>query len=91
VTFAAFLYLHKVEDNVTEFFEVLSNEVTGIAVPEVTPGLVLALLVLPIGAWLAAPFLIRRGSTRGYFLGWTFFCFHGNHRTGPFHLPGARQ
>lgn len=76
-TLLAFLFLHKVEENVTHFFDVLSSKVTGVPVPEVTYGLVFALLILPIGAWLAAPFLMKRGFAFGYFLAWTLFTSMG--------------
>ncbi len=65
--------LHKVEENQMEFFRVLGDRITGIATPELTPLLVLGLLVLPLGTWLSIPFLIKRRSTLGYFLAWTFF------------------
>lgn len=77
LTLLAFLFLHKVEENVTNFFEVLSNKITGVPIPEITPLLILSLLVLPIGAWLAVPFLIKRGYNVGYYLAWTFFASMG--------------
>lgn len=76
-TLLAFILLHKVEENTTRFFEVLSREITGIPVPEVTPLLVVGLLILPIGAWLIAPFLIKRGYDLGYYLAWTLFASMG--------------
>src|SRR5690606_23250752 len=72
-TLMAFIFLHKVEENVTNFFEVLSKNITGIAVPEITPLLIIGLLVLPVGAWLFTPLLNKRGNDFGYFLAWTFF------------------
>lgn len=76
-TLLAFIFLHKVEENTTEFFEVLSRKITGIPVPEVTPLLVIGLLILPIGACLAAPFLIKRGNDLGYYFAWTLFASMG--------------
>lgn len=86
-TLLAFLLLHKVEENVTRFFEVLSDKVTGAPVPEVTPLLMLSLLIVPIGAWLAVPFLIKRGYAVGYYLAWTFFASMGITELAHFALP----
>ena len=76
-TLLVFLLLHKVEENVMNFFEVLGDKITGIPVPEVTPFLVLSLLILPIGAWLAVHFLVKRGYDFGFYLAWTFFTSTG--------------
>lgn len=90
-TLLAFLLLHKVEENVTKFFEVLSNKITGVPVPEVTPILILSLLILPVGAWLAIPFLIKRGYKFGYYFAWTFFASMGITELGHFVLPFITQ
>ncbi|KXJ98026.1 MAG: hypothetical protein UZ17_ACD001002916 [Acidobacteria bacterium OLB17] len=76
-TFLAFILLHKVEENITDFFEVLSENITSVPVPEVTPLLIIGLLILPVGAWLITPFLIRRGYDFGYYLAWTLFASMG--------------
>ncbi|MFN4175571.1 hypothetical protein [Phenylobacterium sp.] len=76
-TLAAFLFLHKPEENATRFFEVLSDEITGVPVPDLTPLMIVSLLIVPVGAWLVAPFLIRRGSGLGYYLVWTLFASMG--------------
>lgn len=86
-TLLAFLLLHKVEENRARFFEVVSEKITGDPMPEVTPLLIMALFVLPVGAWLAAPFLIRRGYDFGYYLGWTFFASMGITERAHFVLP----
>lgn len=86
-TLLAFLLLHKVEENVTNFFEVLSDKITGTPVPEVTLLLILSLLVLPIGAWLIVPFLTKRGYDFGYYLAWTFFASMGITELAHFVLP----
>jgi hypothetical protein len=83
----AFLLVHKVEENVTQFFEVVSKTITGDPVPEITALLVIALLVLPVGMWLATPFLIKRGYDFGYYLGWTFFASMGITELAHFGLP----
>lgn len=75
-TFLAFLLLHKVEENVAKFFEVLSDKITGVPVPEVTP-LLICRCYLPIVPWLVAPFLIKRGYDLGYYLAWTLFASMG--------------
>jgi hypothetical protein len=76
-TLLVFLLLHKVEENRMGFFEVVGEKITGIPVPEITPFLVLTLLILPIGAWLLVPYLVRRGYEFGYYLAWTFFASTG--------------
>lgn len=86
-TLLAFLLLHKVEENRTRFFEVVSEKITGDPMPEVTPLLIMALLVLPVGTWLATPFLVKRGYDFGYYLGWTFFVSMGITELAHFVLP----
>lgn len=77
LTFAVFIFLHKVEENRMDFFEVIGDKITGVPVPEITPLLVFSLLILPIGAWLLVPLLIKRGYDFGYYLAWTFFTSTG--------------
>lgn len=86
-TLLAFLVLHKVEENVANFFEVLSDKITGVPVPAVTPLLILLLLILPVSAWLVAPFLIKRGYDFGYYLAWTLFASMGISELAHFVLP----
>ena len=86
-TLLAFLLLHKTEENVTNFFEVVSDRITGVPVPDITPLLILSLLVLPIGTWLVAPLLINRGLELGYYLAWTFFVSMGVTELAHFVLP----
>ena len=86
-TLIAFLLLHKVEENRFKFFEVVSDKITGIPVPEVTPLLITGLLILPIGAWIATPFLIKRSRAFGYYLAWTFFVSMGITELAHFVLP----
>lgn len=76
-TLLAFIFLHKVEENITGFFGVLSQKITGIPAPELTPLLGVGLLILPVGAWLIAPFLVKRGYDLGYYLAWTLFASMG--------------
>lgn len=87
LTLLAFLLLHKVEENRTAFFEVMSDRITGSPVPDVTVTLILCLLIVPIGAWLAIPLLIKRGNQFGYYLGWTFFASMGITELAHFALP----
>lgn len=86
-TLAAFLLLHKVEENRFKFFEVVSDKITGIPVPEVTPLLIIGLLILPVGAWIATPFLVKRNHAIGYYLAWTFFVSMGITELAHFFLP----
>lgn len=76
-TLLVFILLHKVEENRMKFFEVVGDKITGIPVPEVTPLLVISLLILPIGAWLLVPYLVKRSYDIGYYLAWTFFTSTG--------------
>ena len=87
LTMLAFLILHKVEENRTAFFEVVSDRITGTPVPEISVGLILALLIVPIGAWLAVPFLVRRDYEFGRLLAWTFFTSMGITELAHFLLP----
>lgn len=86
-TMLAFLLLHKVEENRMRFFETVSEQITGTPMPDVTASLIIALLLIPIGAWLAIPILIKRGHAFGYFLGWTFFASMGITELAHFGLP----
>lgn len=87
LTMLAFLLLHKVEENRMAFFEVVSDRITGTPVPEVSMGLFLALLIIPIGAWLAVPIFIARDHEFGRFLAWTFFASMGITELAHFVLP----
>jgi hypothetical protein len=87
LTMLAFLLLHKVEENRTDFFAVVSANITGTPVPEVTAPLVISLLVVPVGAWLAVPPLLKRGYEAGYFVAWTFFASMGITELAHFVLP----
>lgn len=87
LTMLAFLILHKVEENRTAFFEVVSNRITGTPVPEISVGLILALLIVPIGAWLAVPFFVGRDYEFGRLLAWTFFTSMGITELAHFLLP----
>ncbi|MBD3748603.1 MAG: hypothetical protein IE931_03825 [Sphingobacteriales bacterium] len=77
LTLLAFLLLHKVEENRMKFFEVVSEKITGGTVPEFSVGLVIGLLILPIGAWLVIPILFKRRHELGYFAIWTLFASMG--------------
>jgi len=87
LTLLAFLFLHKVEENRMKFFEVVSEKITGGSVPELSVGLVIGLLILPIGAWLIIPLLIKRGSELGYYSIWTLFASMGITELAHFFLP----
>lgn len=87
LTLASFLLLHKVEENRTGFFEVVSVRITGTPVPDVSFGLIFALLIIPVGAWLAIPILFRRNQEFGRFLAWTFFASMGITELAHFIMP----
>lgn len=87
LTILAFLFLHKVEENQMKFFEVVSEKITGGTVPELSVGLVIGLLLLPIGAWLIIPLLIKSGYELGYYSIWTLFVSMGITELAHFFLP----
>lgn len=87
LTLVAFLALHKFEENRTGFFDQVSARITGAPVPEVSVGLILAILVLPVGAWIAIPVLIKRHFEFGRFLAWTFFASMGITELAHFAMP----
>ena len=68
--------LHRVEEKVMGFFDQLS-EITGVETPAITSVPVVLLVLLSVGAWLAIPFLVKRGNEIGYYLAWTFFAAMG--------------
>lgn len=85
--FAIYIFLHKVEENRLKFFEALGDKITGIPVPEITPLLIIGLLILPIGAWVLIPALVKRGYDFGYYLAWTFFVSFGVIESAHFIFP----
>ena len=87
LTLAAFLLLHKLEENRTAFFEAVSARITGTPVPELSIGLALSLLIVPVGAWLAIPVLFRCDYAFGRFLAWTFFASMGLTELAHFIMP----
>lgn len=87
LTMGAFLFLHKVEENRMKFFEVMSENITGDPVPGVTTGLIIGMLIIPIGTWLLIPFLVKRGSEIGYYFAWSFFASMGITELAHFVLP----
>lgn len=87
ITFAIYLFLHKVEENRMKFFEVLGEKITGIPVPEISPIMIFGLLILPLTAWLAIPWLVKRKHPLGTFLAWTFFVSFGIVESAHFIFP----
>lgn len=79
--------LHKKEENHTRFFEAVSDQITGRPLPEDTIGLYVSLLIIPLGLWLIAPFLMKRGLEFGRFLAWTFFASMGFTELAHFVMP----
>lgn len=87
LTLLMFLLVHKPEENRMKFFEVVSAKITGASVPEMSIGLVIGLLALPIGAWLVAPLLLKRKYDFGYYLAWTLFASMGISELAHFVFP----
>ena len=69
------------------FFDQVSARITGTPIPDVPVGLILAILVLPVGAWIAIPVLIKRHFEFGRFLAWTFFASMGITELAHFLMP----
>jgi len=69
--------VHKIEEKQHAFLQALAK-LTGGPVPSDTSFQVIMLLVLSIGAWLLAPFLVARKYAFGYYLMWTFSPIRGS-------------
>lgn len=91
LTLLAFLLLHKVEEKRTAFFEEVSARITKTPPPEVSVPLIIALLVVPVGAWLATPLIFGRGHDFGRYLAWTFFASMGLTELAHFIMPVLAQ
>lgn len=90
LSFALFVFGHKVEENVFEFQKELSK-ITSVPVPEVT-SLPLILLVLgSVGGWLMIPTLLKRRSMYGHYLACTFFFSMGIVELAHFIFPLFKQ
>lgn len=68
--------IHRVEEKQFGFFKLLA-ETTGVPTPEVTSVPVLLLVGISVGAWLLVPILMKRRSSFGHYLAWTFFASMG--------------
>jgi hypothetical protein len=89
LTLAAFVLLHRVEENVTGF-QVELSKLTGNPVPALTsPGLI-GLLVVSVGGWLLVPILVPRRIAFGNYLAWTFFASMGITELAHFVFPLVR-
>ena len=69
------------------FFEAVSTRITGAPIPEMSVGVAIGLLVIPVGAWLAIPLLFRRGHEFGRYLAWTLFTSMGVTELAHFLMP----
>lgn len=87
LTMASFLFLHKVEENRMAFFASVASQITGDPVPNITVGLIVALLILPLGAWLMVPWFVKRVHPFGYYLAYSFFASMGFTELAHFVLP----
>jgi len=76
LTFAAFIFLHRVEENLLNFQDELSK-ITGTPPPKITSPVLILLVLASVGGWLLVPLLIKRGCRFGYYLAWTFFAAMG--------------
>lgn len=78
LTLAAFVVLHKVEENRFEFFERVSS-LASLPMPEMVSAPVVLMLAVGFAPWLVIPLLQRRPKSRalGTYLAWTFFASMG--------------
>lgn len=85
ITFGLFI-VHRIEEKYMGFFDALSN-LTAMPKPEITSPLILALVALSVGGWIAAPFMMKRKKSLGYYLAWTFFASAGISELAHFIFP----
>lgn len=76
MTFALFIFLHRVEEYISKFQEQLS-QITGNPVPDIKSPALILLVLASVGGWLLIPYLMKRSYSFGYFLAWTFFAAMG--------------
>ena len=86
LTLAAFLLLHRVEENLMKFQERLA-ELTGNPVPALNSPALILLVALTVGGWLMIPCLMKRGFRFGRYLAWTFFASMGVSELAHFIFP----
>lgn len=75
-TWAAFAFLHKVEENRFKFFEVVS-QITNEPVPEVSSPSLIMLLLVGVVPWFFVPYILNRWPQIGSYFAWTFFASMG--------------
>lgn len=85
IVFALFI-IHRIEEKVYGFFPALSK-ITGVPVPEIISIPVIAMVLMSVGAWIVAPFLIKKGNSFGYYLAWTLFISTGVSELAHFIFP----
>lgn len=85
VTFALFI-LHRIEEKFMGFFEALSK-ITDVPTPEITSWPVIVMVVLSVGVWLGAPYLMKKGNPLGYYFAWTFLACAGISELAHFIFP----
>lgn len=90
-TVIAFVLLHEIEESRMKFFDAVSARITHDPVPEASLGLIVALVVIPVGAWLIAPILFKRRHDLGRFLLWTLFASVGFDRARTLHPADSRE
>ncbi len=85
LTFGLFI-VHRIEEKYMGFFDALSD-LTAMPKPEITSTPIIALVLLSVGGWIAAPFMIERKSSFGYYLAWTFLASAGISELAHFIFP----
>lgn len=76
LTFAFFIFLHRVEEYMSKFQEELSK-ITGNPIPDISSPALIILVLASVGGWLLIPYLIKHNYAFGYYLAWTFFAAMG--------------
>jgi hypothetical protein len=68
--------VHRVEENVSGFFQKLS-EITAEPIPSLTSPSLIMLVLISVGCWLSIPILMAKRYPIGTYFAWTFFASMG--------------
>lgn len=68
--------VHRIEENVSGFFQKLS-EITAEQIPSLTSLSLILLVLISVGCWLSIPVLMAKRYSIGSYFAWTFFASMG--------------
>lgn len=68
--------VHRVEENVSGFFQKLS-EITAEQTPSLTSPALILLVLISVGCWVSIPALVAKRYSIGNYFAWTFFASMG--------------